>query len=125
MLFASTHPTFRRSVNAPAGRAMERFLSDAMALSRQPSAQLKQDENAFHLTMDVPGVSRDQLLIKIEDSVVRVHSREGSPRQYRAAYELPQEIDAASSEAKLEYGVLTLKLSKKQPATSATEISIQ
>lgn len=125
MLFASTQPTYRRSVNAPAGRAMERFLSDAMALSRQPSAQFKQDENAFHLTMDVPGVSREQLLIKIEDAVVRIQSREGSPRQYQTAYELPQDIDAANSVAKLENGVLTLKLSKKVPAISATEIAIQ
>jgi HSP20 family molecular chaperone IbpA len=53
-----------------------------------------------------------------------VQSLEGAPRRYRAAYELPQEIDAASSEARLENGVLTLKLIKQVPVSKATRLAV-
>jgi HSP20 family molecular chaperone IbpA len=38
---------------------------------------------------------------------------------------LPLEIDTATSEAKLENGVLTLKLVKKVPVSNASELTIQ
>ena len=121
MLFASTHPALRRNVYAHSGRALERFLSEA----RTGSTQYLQDETAFHLKLDVPGIAREQLAIAIEGAVVRISSREGAERQYRTAYELPQDIDAALSEAKLEHGVLSLKLTKKVPVSNATEITVQ
>ena len=125
MLFTSTHPALRRNIHAQTGRSLERFLSDARAEASQPTTQYKQDQAAFHLTLDIPGIPKEQLTISIEGAVVRILSREGASRQYRAAYELPMDIDASLSEAKLENGVLTLKLAKKVPVSQATEISIQ
>jgi HSP20 family molecular chaperone IbpA len=125
MLFASTHPALRRNVYAHSGRALERFLSEARTESSQAATQYQQDETAFHLKLDVPGIAREQLAISIEGAVVRISSREGAERQYRAAYELPQDIDATLSEAKLENGVLSLKLTKKVPVSNATEITVQ
>jgi HSP20 family molecular chaperone IbpA len=125
MLFASTHPALRRNVYAPADRALERLLTGVRSEASQPKTQYQQDETAFHIALDVPGIAREQLAISIEGAVVRIVSREGAPRQYRAAYELPQDIDSALSEAKLENGVLSLKLTKKVPVNNATEITIQ
>jgi HSP20 family molecular chaperone IbpA len=125
MLFASTHPALRRDTFAPTSRSLERFLTEARAQANPPGTHYRQDDTAFHITLDVPGVAREQLAISIEGAVVRISSREGAARQYRAAYELPQEIDAGSSEAKLENGVLSLKLTKKLPVNNATEITIQ
>jgi len=125
MLFASAHPSLHRGVYSPAGRTFERFLNDAVVQSHRPSAQYKQDETSFQLAMDVPGLSREQLAIQIDGALVRIESREGAPRKYRTAYEFPMDIDATGSEAKLENGVLTLKLAKKIPASTVTEITIQ
>lgn len=125
MFFASTHPALRRHVYAHTGRSFDNFLKSAQAQKLRPDASYKQDESAFHLTLDVPGIARDQLTISIDATVVRIQTREGAPRSYRAAYELPQEIDANQSEAKLENGVLTLKLAKQIPVNNAREISIQ
>jgi HSP20 family molecular chaperone IbpA len=125
MLFASTHPTLRRNAYAETGHSLERFLSDARAGVRQASTQYQQDEAAFHLTLDLPGIPKEQLAISIEGAVVRIQSKEGSARQYRAAYELPQELDASQCEAKLENGVLKLKLAKKIAISKASEITIQ
>jgi HSP20 family molecular chaperone IbpA len=124
MLFASTHPALRHHTYAQTSRSLERFLSEARAYVTQPSTQFKQDDVAFHLKLDMPGISKEQLSISIEGPEVRILSREGATRQYRAAFELPQDIDASLSQAKLEHGVLTLKLAKKAPVIQAIEIAV-
>jgi HSP20 family molecular chaperone IbpA len=72
----------------------------------------------------MPGLAKDQVNIDIEGNVVRIKSLEGAPRQYQSAYELPQDIDLASSEAKLENGVLTLKLGKQVPTVRSTRLTV-
>ena len=62
--------------------------------------------------------------IGIEGNIVRIQSREGATRRYSFAYELPQDIDVATSQAKLENGVLTLKLAKIVPVNQVTELTI-
>jgi HSP20 family protein len=125
MFFAAAPSPFqastRRYVNTPAGR----FLDDALFAARQQGCAYTQDETSFTLSLDVPGIAKDQLTISIEDAVVRISTKEGATRRYRAAYELPQDIDSALSEAKLDNGVLTLKLAKKVPVNTAIELSIQ
>ena len=125
MFFAAASPRLHRNVYASTGRTLERFLDEARTGARRAETHYTQDETSFTLSLDMPGIAKDQLGISIEGAVVRVQSKEGAPRLYRAAYELPQEIDAAVSEARLENGVLTLKLFKKVPVSKATEIAIQ
>ena len=126
MFFATTaQPQMRRQAYANAGRTLERFMDDALRTSVNKSCAYTQDETAFTLTLDMPGIAKDQLSIAIEGAVVRIASKEGAARRYSAAYELPQEVDTALSEAKLENGVLTLKLAKKVPTSNATELTIQ
>jgi HSP20 family molecular chaperone IbpA len=113
MLFAAAHPHLHRNVYASAGRTLERFLDDARMGARAAQTHYTQDETSFTLSLDLPGIAKEQLGIK-----------EGAPRHYRAAYEMPQEIDAATSQARLENGVLTLKLAKVVPVSKATEIDV-
>ncbi len=125
MFFATTTPTsFRRSLNSPVARSLERFLSEAQWMSQQKSCAVEQDEKFYTLSFDVPGIAKDQLTIGIEGSIVRIETMEGAPRQYKSAYELPQDIDIGSSEAKLENGVLTLKLGKQVPANRVNTLQI-
>ncbi len=126
MFFATAaHPQVRRQAYANAGQSLERFMGEALRTSRNETATFTQDENSFSLSFDVPGIAKDQIAIAIEGAIVRINSKEGAPRNYRAAYELPQEIDPALSEAKLENGVLTVKLAKLAPVDKATELAIQ
>jgi HSP20 family protein len=134
MFFATaTHPQaqqqLRRQAFATAEQSLQRFMGEALRTSRQQgatqSATFTQDETSFSLSFDVPGIAKDQLAIAIEGAVVRINSKESAPRSYRAAYELPQEIDPSLSEAKLENGVLTLKLAKLVLVDKAIELNIQ
>jgi HSP20 family protein len=125
MFFATTaQPQIRRQAYANPGRTLERFMDDALRSTSNRACAYTQDETAFNLTLDVPGIAKDQLNIAIEGAIVRITSKEGAPRSYKAAYELPQDIDTAQSAAKLEKGVLSLKLVKKVPVSTATELAI-
>lgn len=113
-------PAVRRSYFVPS--FFDRFFEEAAA-----GSQAEKTENAdkfVELSFDIPGVAREQLSIGIEGNVVRIETLAGAKRQYKAAYELAQDIDAAASEAKLENGVLTLKLAKVQPQDRSVKLTI-
>ena len=124
MFFAPTLRT--RAFVAPRtlDRNFERFVHEAFVGTRQP-VDVQQDDAGWTLRVDVPGVAREQLSIGIEGAVVRIETQADAPRQFKAAYELPQDIDAAASEAKLENGVLTLKLGKLAPVSKVVALTIQ
>jgi HSP20 family molecular chaperone IbpA len=125
MFFATTaHPQLRRQAYANAGRTLEKFMDDSLRSTANKPCAYTQDETSFTLTLDVPGIAKEQLSIAIEGAVVRIASKEGAARRYSVAYELPQDIDTALSNAKLDNGVLTLKLVKKVPVSSATELIV-
>jgi len=123
MFFAPTLRT-RTYVPRAADRSLERFFSDAFAAVPQRGVNFEQDESSWTLTLDVPGLSREDLAISIEGAVVRIESKAEAKRQVKAAYELPLEVDVTASDAKLENGVLTLKLAKKVPVSSASQLAI-
>ena len=100
-------------------------MDEALNVNTNKAVAYTQDDTSFTLTLDVPGITKDQLSIAIEGAVVRISSKEGAARRYNAAYELPLDIDTTTSEAKLELGVLTLKLVKKVPVSNAAELTIQ
>ena len=125
MFFA---PTLRARAYTPAARAFdrnfERFLNEAFV---RPASGVKveQDDKAWTLSLDLPGVAREQLAVNIEGAVVRIETAADATRQFKAAYELPEEIDAEASNAKLEHGVLTLTLGKKKPVSNARTIEVK
>jgi HSP20 family molecular chaperone IbpA len=119
MLFAPA-ATFRR----PALQAFERFLDDVVRTPTQPGVPASQNDKAYELSFDMPGVTREQVKIDVEGQTVRIETLPGAPRQYRGVYELPQEIDVEASSAKLDHGVLNLHLAKVQPVSKARTISI-
>ena len=125
MFFA---PALHSRAYAPArgfDRSFERFLNDAFFRPVSSGVKVEQNDQAWTLTLDMPGVSREQLSIAVDGAVVRVQTVEGAPRQYRAAYELPADIDADATSAKLENGVLSLTLAKKKPVVTARQIEVK
>ncbi len=126
MFFSTiTHPNIGHRGFYPAGRTLQSFLSEAKLGANPGSCRIEQDDKSYTLTFDVPGVARDQLNIGIEGAVVRVETNQDAPRRYRHVYELPQDLDASASQAKLEHGVLTLTLAKQIEPSRVTKINIQ
>lgn len=107
--------------------ALQRFLQGTLGAASpvQQHVQVSRDNKATTLSLDVPGLAREQLKLSIEGAVVKLESAEGASRQVKRAWELDHEIDAAASKAKLEHGVLTLTLAKLEPQPKATELAIE
>jgi len=128
MFYAPT----RRQAYAPQLRsvdqAVERFLANAFTpATRQTTAQaprVTRDEQTVNLTVDVPGLTREQIAITIDANIVRLESVKDAPRILKLAYELAQDIDVDASEAKLENGVLNLKLARKVVAPTVKTLNI-
>lgn len=126
MFFA---PVVRTRAYAPAfrsfDRSFERFVNDAFFSNANPGFNVEQDDKAWTVTLDLPGVAKEELSINIEGTIVRIETSKEAKRAFKAAYELPQDIDAEASAAKLENGVLTLTLAKKVPVSNARQIEVK
>ncbi len=114
----SFSPSFR-----VADQSVQRFLRDAYT-NADKNYEFAQDDTSWTLSLDVPGLSREDISVDIEVDVVRIKSKDEAKRKVRASYRLPQEIDASASEARVENGVLTIKLAKKAPVNNVTQLTV-
>lgn len=104
-----------------------------------PSANLWQDEQAFHAELDLPGVDPAGLEVTVtEGTTLLVKGERPAPsvdgaawlRQERPAgtftrrFELPSLVDADKVEARYEHGVLRLTLPKSE-AAKPRKITVQ
>lgn len=86
---------------------------------------LTEKDGFWEVSIDVPGVTREQLTIALEGRKVTISTIENAPRQYASSFILPAEIDPQASEAKLENGVLSLKLARKAKENASTSLTIK
>lgn len=125
MFFA---PVVRTRAVVPAfrsfDRSFERFVNESFFANAPRGFQVEQDDKAWTVTLDVPGIAREDLAITIEGAVVRIETKAEARRAFKAAYELPQDIDVDATTAKLEHGVLTLALAKKVPVSNARQVQV-
>ncbi len=133
--------------------ALDQFFvqpSDAAPV-RRPAIDVAESDAGYVVTLDVPGVTREDVKVSIDGrrvSIVaearaaeaaaetpaaegaeaarpaeRVILRERAVASFARSFTLQSEIDQASSQAKLDNGVLTLTLTKRQPAASRLTVN--
>ena len=131
-------------VNRPTAHLARMFdrLLDAGALegapaAHSPSLDVAESEGGYAVSIDLPGVAKDDVKITIDGRRIDVsaqaqreqsHSdgaeaprlihRERSSRSFARSFTLPQEVDQDASQAKLDNGVLRLNLAKKRTAAN-------
>lgn len=107
--------------------------------SRSPALDVSESERAYTVHMDLPGVAKSDVKIAIDGRRVNVEAnahkseekkdgvrvvyRERSVNSYARSFTLPQDIDQAESQAKLDNGVLTLTLGKRR-ASMASQLAV-
>jgi HSP20 family molecular chaperone IbpA len=134
MFYSVTTRPSRQSFKASAAldnAALQAFFESTYSNLKQ---DLKQDnpkpaepdekEGFFSLTLDVPGLTREQIDISVEVDVVRINSTADALRKFNTVYRFPVAIDVQSSHAKLENGVLSLSLSKQILSSKRVKLSI-
>lgn len=100
----------------------------ANRLELTPVSRITESEEAFTLTMELPGVSEKQVELTLEDRtlIVTAENEVGSFKEhtlvlneiqevrYRAAFELPERVDTAKLQASCKNGMLVLTLPKRE-----------
>lgn len=92
-----------------------------------PSVDILENKDGYVLQAEMPGVNKDGLEVTLEDSVLTIVGRraedsvkaellyrESRPLDYRRTFELDPTIDTSRIEAKMEQGILTLRLPKQE-----------
>ena len=100
MFFA---PVVRTRAVAPGSRSFdrsfERFVNEAFFSPSTQRVNVQQDEKAWTVTLDLPGVTREELSIATEGNVVRIETKAEAKADKKAA---KAEMKAEKKEAKAE-----------------------
>ena len=133
---------FDRLLNQPA---------DDSAPVRRPAIDVSETDSGYTVTLDVPGVTREDVKVSIDGrrvsivaeariaeaaaqapadaatdaakSTDRVILRERAFASFARSFTLQAEIDQSSSQAKLDNGVLTLTLTKRHAASTQLTVN--
>ena len=118
---------------------LEEFLTPTAEAAREtgafsPRIDVVETERGYQGEADLPGVTKNDVKVSVDGQRVTIEAevrreterKEGETvmhaervvRKYARSFELPVEVDDAQAVAKLEHGVLTLTLPKKQAAQS-------
>lgn len=118
-MFYLTHPT-------RVARALRQFDAD---VARTPALDISEDDKAYSVTVDMPGVAKEAVKVRVEGRRVHIETatveaaaptdgsrvlyRERRAASYARSFSLPVEIDQTQSQARFDNGVLTLTLVKR------------
>ena len=95
-----------------------------------PPVDIFEDESGFTLIVDMPGVAKEQLVVRVTGDNLLIEGAATVPAtgnmelvygeiqspQYRRSFMLSRELDPAKIEAKLANGVLNLRIPKAEEA---------
>lgn len=144
-VFPTARATSRHAASATLSRALEHLLNDGYptapsAEPRLPALDVLESDTAYTLTLDMPGLTRDQVKATVQARRVsieageaahsqakdgeRVLYRERATPHYARTVSLPGEVDPSTSSARFDNGVLTLVLPKRVP-TGPTTLNVE
>lgn len=96
---------------------------------RTPLTNIVENENDYSITAELPGLDKGDIKITIHDGVLEIEGKQKKEREekkdgfvrreyhsssYHRRFTIPENIDGDKIDAKLDKGVLTLKLPKKE-----------
>jgi HSP20 family protein len=119
---------------APSGyRRMRRYQPMGFNGGRRMPIDVRADDEAYEITAEVPGLTAEDVKIEILEDVVtlraeiesedveeRVLLRERGPVSFERRLRLPDPLDVDGAEAKIENGLLKLRLPKAEEARPKT-----
>jgi HSP20 family protein len=103
------------------------FRSSASRATASPRMDIAENEHAYQLTVDLPGVKKEAIQVNVYENNVTISAelpeaqetdtqwllRERSFGKFSRTVALPEVVDDEASEARYTDGVLTLTLKKK------------
>ena len=105
-----------------------------------PAAEASQGDDAYRISVELPGVAEDDIHLSVEDGVMTIKGEKKASREekgdnwyfserqfgsFSRSFRLPADADQAAVKADMKDGVLTVTLPKKAlPEPSAKRIPI-
>lgn len=128
-----TYLTLRNNERAAYRNDLGRLFGDFWALPTQqtatwaPHADIDEEEAFYSLSLDLPGLKKEDLTIEVEQDQVVVSGERKPPEKrglyserkygkFQRTFTLPTHVDTAKIEAKFEDGVLRVKVPKAETA---------
>ena len=96
-----------------------------------PAVNIKEDENGFEVEMAVPGMTKDDFKINLENNMLSISSekelknektegnysrKEFSYQSFSRSFSLPDSVDDSKIHAKYENGILFIEIPKREEA---------
>ncbi|MDX1624569.1 MAG: Hsp20/alpha crystallin family protein [Gemmatimonadota bacterium] len=136
LLDPATSPRRRRRMDPALPRIPYRFPRTGVR-AWVPATDVSETAESFVLTMELPGVSREDVSISVEDNVLTVRGEKRLEREheqrhrtermhgtFERSFTLPRHVDADAVKAVMESGVLEIRLPRHEEA-KAREIRIE
>ena len=76
-------------------------------------------------TIDMPGVAKKDIDIKVEDHSIRVKAENGGKRNYNYSRKFKPTVDIDSAKATFKNGVLDISLTKTEEISKGKSVKIQ
>jgi HSP20 family protein len=124
-------------------RLMNELLRDWPAASRGaafvPAVDLSENESNYTITVEIPGVQKNDVQVELQDGMLVIHGEKRSEREekkdrsryversygsFSRAFDLPADADADRLEASFKDGVLTIRVPRKE-AVKPKQIAIK
>lgn len=101
-----------------------------------PASDASSDEEAYRISIELPGVSEDDIEVTCEAGVLVISGEKSSSREdkgdtwyfserqygsFRRSFRLPQDADEAKIEAHMKDGVLEITVAKAKPASGQSK----
>lgn len=105
-----------------------------------PKSNTRESENAYHLEMDLPGLSKEDIKIDLNDKTLTIYGErnikneikeedyykvESSFGKFQRQFTLPENVDVENISANAKDGVLEIILPKTEECTKKKSIKIK
>lgn len=94
---------------------------------REPlvDSKLEEKDNTLTITAEMPGVTKQDIKVKISDDYVTIHAEKGE-KKYHTDIPVDVQLDEKSAKATYSNGILELKLKlKAPPKPKETEVQVE
>jgi HSP20 family protein len=131
---------FRELGSSRLSRMLDDFFGErARGRGHMPALDIREDDSQFTVTVELPGVAKDDVTVEVDEGVLCVRGEKKSEREekkgkerwtersygsFSRSFTLPPSADGDRIEASFKDGLLTLVLPKKE-AAKAKQVSIK
>jgi len=109
-------------MNAP----VNELVKEARTVKSKPAVNIVEDENAYILSMAIPGYTKEQVEIKVSDGFLIIKNKNENKDSmkfkvkefdyvtFKRSFKLGNSVDIANIKARMEQGILSITLNKKE-----------